>query len=93
MIREVKSTNYFNNVFKKLHKKQKIEVENNIVKIMENPEIGEEKKGDLKDVRVHKFKVDNDRLLLAYSFDEKTIILIALGSHENFYRDLKKHIK
>ncbi len=93
MIQEVKSTNYFKNVFKKLHKKQKIEVEKNIVKIMEDPGIGEEKKGDLKNIRVHKFIVDNDRLLLAYSFDGQSILLIALGSHENFYRDLKKHIK
>lgn len=92
MIREVKSTNYFNNVFKKLYKKQRIEVEKNIIKIMENPDIGEEKKGDLKNIRIHKFKVDNDRLLLAYSFTGKSILLIALGSYENFYRDLKKHI-
>lgn len=92
MIREVKSTNYFNNVFKKLHKKQRIEVEKNIIKIMENPSIGEEKKGDLKNIRIHKFKVDNDRLLLAYSFTGESILLFALGSHEKFYRDLKKHI-
>jgi hypothetical protein len=27
--------------------------------------------------------------LLAYEFDEKEILLLDLGVHENFYRDLK----
>ncbi len=33
----------------------------------------------------------NQLVLLAYSFDleEEVLVLLALGSHENFYRDLK----
>jgi hypothetical protein len=33
--------------------------------------------------------------LLGYTFDEQTMMLtlLALGGHENFYRDLKKYLK
>ena len=54
--------------------------------------IGVIKKGDLSDVRVHKFKILGQEYLLAYSVDKQKqkIILLALGTHENFYRDLKR---
>ena len=44
------------------------------------------KKGDLSDVRVHKFKILGQEYLLAYSVDKQKqkIILLALGTHENF---------
>ena len=55
-----------------------------------NPSIGELKKGDLSNVRVHKFYMINCQTLIAYEFDKEKIILLAFGSHENFYNDLKK---
>jgi len=63
-----------------------------IKQIIKNPSIGELKKGDLNGVQVYKFKMVNQLTLLAYDFnaDKKQLILLALGSHENFYRDLKK---
>jgi len=41
-------------------------------------------------VYVHKFKSQNQEVLLAYEFDIKTRHLLLLGAHENFYRDLKR---
>ncbi|MEA3381391.1 type II toxin-antitoxin system RelE/ParE family toxin, partial [Alteromonas australica] len=42
--------------------------------------------------RVYKFKMVKQLTLLGYSYEDGTVILelIALGSHENFYRDVKK---
>jgi len=86
---KILQTNNFKRKVKNLHKDEKIEVDKAIKKIQKNTEIGEAKKGDLLGVWVYKFKMKSKKILLAYSFDEKTIILLALGSHENFYRDLK----
>ena len=43
-------------------------------------------------MRVHKFKMVKQLTLLGYSYEDGAIILelIALGTHENFYRDAKK---
>jgi len=79
----------FKKVFKKLHKKQKEEVKKAIKKIIENPESGTAKKGDLSGVYVYKFKIKNQEYLLAYEWDPEERVLLALGFHENFYRDLK----
>ena len=59
---------------------------------MANPSIGEMKIGDLAGVRVHKFRVQQQEVLLAYEYNESDIVLylLKLGSHENFYRDLKR---
>ena len=59
---------------------------------MADPMIGDSKAGDLADVRVHKFKMANQLNLLAYSYEDEilTLTLLAIGSHENFYRDLKQ---
>ncbi|MFP4312943.1 MAG: type II toxin-antitoxin system RelE/ParE family toxin [Alphaproteobacteria bacterium] len=77
---------------KKLHKNQRRDLEMAVVDIAQNPEIGQLKKGDLAGIRVHKFKMAGQLMLLAYSWENNTITLtlIGLGSHENFYRDLKR---
>jgi len=67
-------------------------LDDEIRRICEAPEIGETKKGDLTGVSMHKFKVRDRLFLLAYEFDEKEILLLALGAHENFYRDLKRYL-
>lgn len=79
----------FKRTYKKLYKNQLSEVNAAIRLILTDPVIGEEKKGDLAGVRVYKFDVQNQLYLLAYTADETTITLLALGVHENFYRDLK----
>jgi hypothetical protein len=42
-------------------------------------------------VRAYKFRVQDRQFLLAYELDNDALLLLALGVHENFYRDLKKH--
>ena len=63
--------------------------------IASNPLIGEEKKVDIKGIRVYKFKLLDQQILLAYQVneDKKEVIFVAAGGHENFYRDLKRYIK
>ncbi|NBD33639.1 MAG: type II toxin-antitoxin system RelE/ParE family toxin, partial [Cyanobacteria bacterium] len=48
-------------------------------RIAENPEIGQEKKGDLQGVKVHKYKVGNQQILLAYESSKKQILLLTFG--------------
>lgn len=81
----------FKRVYKKLHKKQRKDVDVAIREIMDNPEIGDAKIGDLLGVRVYKFRMAKQLSLLAYSYEDEiiTLTLLALGTHENFYRDLK----
>ena len=82
----------FRRAVKRLHKQQKRELDSAIRTIAAAPTIGENKVGDLAGVRVHKFRMNRQLILLAYEFfeTEQIIKLLALGSHENFYRDLKR---
>ena len=80
----------FRKAYKKLHSNQRATVNEEIRKVIADPTIGEEKKQDLKGVFVHKFKLNNQLYLLAYTFGNATLTLLALGVHENFYRDLKR---
>lgn len=89
---EIIQTNRFEKAYKKLHSNQLTEVNKAIKIIIKNPDIGEQKKGSLSWLRVYKFKVLGQLTLLGYSIektDKSTLTLISLGSHENFYRDLK----
>jgi len=60
---------------------------------MNNPEIGQEKKGDLKGIYVYKFKIRDTQYLLAYRVKQDILELIMIGPHENYYRDLKSYLK
>ncbi|MEZ8013414.1 MULTISPECIES: type II toxin-antitoxin system RelE/ParE family toxin [Vibrio] len=91
-ITNILQTPTFKKAVKKLHKNQKTDLDNAIRALMEDPNLGEQKKGDLFFLRVHKFKMVKQLTLLGYSYEDGTVTLelIALGSHENFYRDMKK---
>ena len=78
---------------KKLNKTEKTTLDKEIKNILSNPEIGIEKKGDLRGVFVYKFKIKSTQLLLSYRFTKTSLELIMLGEHENYYRDLKKYIR
>lgn len=82
----------FKKVVKKLYPLSKQELDEAIRAIMQTPTVGVLKLGDLAGVRVYKFRMQGQQMLLAYLFEERTetLTLLALGSHENFYRDLKK---
>ena len=63
-------------------------------KILANPLRGEPKKGALAGIRVHKFTHQQQLYLIGYQIEKGGgVCLLALGSHENFYRDLEKHLK
>jgi len=89
-MRKVLQTRTFANNKKKLHKNQIKELDVAVRAVLENPEIGEQKKGDLQSVYVYKCKLTKKLFLIAYQFDEATLPLLMFGPHENFYRDLKK---
>ena len=80
----------FKRVYKKLRANQQAIVDDAVRMIVADPGIGEEKKGDLAGVHVYKFPLNRQQMLLAYEWDPKTRVLLLLGSHENFYRDLKR---
>lgn len=81
----------FKKAYKKLHSNQRQDVNSAIKALMIEPTLGEQKKGDLRFLRVYKFKMAGQLTLLGYDYEAKQLILelLALGSHENFYRDLK----
>ena len=83
----------FTQKIKKLHKQDKLALENQIRKIIENPSIGDEKKGDLKGVFVYKFKLGSTQYLLAYRYSDEVLELVMIGPHENYYRGLKSYVK
>ncbi len=91
-ITKVLQTTSFKKTVKKLNPNQKSDLDNAVHEVITDPEIGERKKGDLAFLRVHKFKMVKQLTLLGYSYEDGSITLelIALGSHENFYRDVKR---
>lgn len=92
---QVSASPSFNRVTKKLHGRDKKVLDEAIKAVLENPHIGEEKKGDLAGVFVHKFKLNNQETLLAYELrphknTPAEAMLLAVGPHENFYAALKR---
>ena len=80
----------FSRKLKKLKRKEKEEMDGAVRTIIAKPECSEAKKGDLLGVRVYKFKLNKQQILLSYEVKEKAIYLLTFGPHENFYRDLKR---
>ncbi len=91
-MRRVLQTRTFSKNKKKLYKKQISELDCIVKEILDNPEIGEQKKGDLQGIYVYKCKITKQLFLVAYLFDDETLTLLMVGSHENFYRELKKQL-
>ncbi|NWF53115.1 MAG: type II toxin-antitoxin system RelE/ParE family toxin [Nitrospirae bacterium] len=83
--------------FRKFVKKQnrafQLAIEDEVERINKEPNIGEEKKGNLSEFRVHKFKFQKQEYLIAYRLQDKNIVFYMIGTHENFYRDLKRYLK
>ena len=80
----------FKRVYKRLVASHQGVVNDAVRAIVANPAIGEEKKGDLAGIHVYKFPLNRQQMLLAYEWDPTTRVLLLLGSHENFYRNLKR---
>jgi hypothetical protein len=81
----------FERAVKKLHPKQKSELDEAVRTIANHPEYGEAKVGDLQG---NKFHLSNQLCMLTYRIlDENSLKLLTFGPHEHFYRDLKRQDK
>ncbi len=60
------ASNHFLKFKKKSSGKLQLEIDDHVKKIIENPEMGELKKGDLKGIRIHKFTYGSQLLLMSY---------------------------
>ncbi|NOX64500.1 MAG: type II toxin-antitoxin system RelE/ParE family toxin [Chlorobi bacterium] len=89
---KIYQSSLFARKIKKFHHKQKLILDKEISKIAKDPKIGTEKRGDLKGIFIHKFKINKQLYLLSYRKKNKDIELITIGSHENYYRDLKSYL-
>jgi len=87
----VLQTSTFSKTSKKLDQNKKRFLDEAIDTLMEQALVGEPQKSDLAGIRVFKFCMNDQTMLLAYTFNQQsqTMTLIALGPYENFYRDLK----
>ena len=83
----------FQRKVKRFTRQEKSVLDKQVEKIAENPSVGVEKKGDLRGVFIHKFKIKTVQYLLAYRFVGEDLELIMIGPHENYYRELKSHLK
>lgn len=86
----VRQTNGFLRAYKKLNNNQKDAVDQAVADIVRDPAIGEAKKGDLSGVYVYKFACVKQLFLLAYEYDPASRPLLIVGTHKNFYRNLKR---
>lgn len=88
----VQQTRRFVRQYKKLHDNIVVDVDAAVEVVAENPMVGDRKRGDLADLLVYKFHSQGQLYLLGYTVDDnvRLIYLEAVGSHENFYRDLKR---
>jgi hypothetical protein len=109
---EILQTSRFKRVYKKLHRT--IGPQNQrapdllnaaLQEIIDNPEIGGQKKEDLSWLRVHKFQMVNRLTLIGYCVEpefsatllkevtlpktERRLTFVDIGSHEHFYRGIK----
>lgn len=94
----------FINFVKKQHKRLQVVIRDNVLAVCDNPQIGEAKLGDLAGIRVHKFAFNRQEYLMAYAAPEAdpaehddsqllSIDFFLIGTHENFYDDLKTYLK
>ena len=83
--------------FKSFVKKLPVQFQQIVLDAVENisadPEAGELKIGDLQDFRVYKLKINRQLTLIAYKIQNDSVILYLAGSHQNFYKNLKKYLK
>lgn len=90
---------------KKAHKPLQLAIEDEVDSVCENPAIGEPKKGDLAGILVHKFKFNRQEYLIAYrppaenQIDNASLLeflvidFYKVGTHENFYDELKRYLR
>jgi hypothetical protein len=96
----------FKTFVKKQHKPLQLAIEDAVEDVCNDPNIGEQKTGDLQGIWVYKFTFKTQQYLIAYRppADEElkaegvdiellVIDFYQAGPHENFYATLKKYLK
>lgn len=85
---------------KKAHKPLQLAIEDTVESICDSPHLGELKTGDLAGIRVYKFRFNRQEYLVAYRPPDNDLPLEFLiidfyqvGSHENFYDELKHYLR
>ena len=79
---------------RRFQKQEKKVLDQQVKEIARDPSIGQEKRGELRGVLVHKFKIHATPYFLSYRMaDSDTLELIMIGPHENYYRDLANYLK
>lgn len=85
---------------KKASKPLHLAIEDAVLYIQNSPNSGELKAGDLSDVYVYKFRFNKQEYLIAYKFGKSADLITLLwidfyqlGSHENFYEELKRYLR
>ncbi len=72
---------------KKADKPLKEKLKEEVLKIGENPSMGEQLSGNLKHLRSHHFRFIKTQYRIAYMV-KNNVLIVAIGTRENFYRDL-----
>jgi mRNA-degrading endonuclease RelE of RelBE toxin-antitoxin system len=70
----------FEKTVKKLSKDDKPALDKAVRIILDNPNIGAEKKGDLVQIYIYKYKVKAQQYLLAYRFSDSELELIKIST-------------
>lgn len=95
----------FSRFVKKAQKPLQLAIEDAVEEICAAPELGEAKVGDLAGIWVYKFRFNRTEYLIAYRpptaaqrTDSRVVELLVIdfyqvGSHENFYDELKRYLK
>ena len=90
----------FAHFVKKATKFLQLAISDAVEDICAQPDIGELKVGEIAGIRVHKFKLNRQEYLIAYKYlnndkfnEIEFINFYKVGSHENFYTDLKKYLR
>ena len=85
---------------KKASKPFQLAIEDVVLEVLSNPQIGRQKLGDLKGVFVYKFSFNQQEYLVAYQLELNNenvkviwIEFCQIGPHENFYTQLKRSIR
>ncbi len=91
-LKEIIQSPVFAKQKKKLDDCQRKDLDAAVRAIFDNPAVGKTKQGDLSGVQVYKYTSSSQQILLAYEVSGETLFLYAFGSHQNFYRDLKKYL-
>ena len=89
------ATPSFARMAKKIHSQDKAALDAAVQAVASEPTLGEEKRGDLNGVFVHKFKLSKQETLLAYRLQPdklapEALVSLAIGPHENCYAQLKR---